>query len=355
MSRRRVTAASRRHLHPGLFLVSFLVLLLLGALLLALLWLLHSRLAAEPLIAVGMSCWAAAAVGFSVLMHHLVERNYERPLRAIGDAASKVADGDFSVFVPPMHTEDRYDYVDSMIHDFNRMVEELGSMETFRADFFSNVSHEFKTPLAAIQNSAELLRNEQLSPERRQELVGSINASSRRLSTLITNILRLSRLEKQTVVPPVEPYDVCSRIVECALCFEPVWEERKIEFEADFADEKRFLSFDAELLDLVWNNLLSNAFKYTEPGGTVTVSECSDRESITVRIRDSGCGMDGETQRHIFEKFYQGDTSHASEGNGLGLALAHRVVQLAGGSISAESTVGVGTEFTVRLPAVRKE
>ena len=167
-------------------------------------------------------------------------------------------------------------------------------------------------------------------------------------------MLKLNKLEKQTIQPAPEKYDLCRQLCECALQFEDVWENKEIEFEADI-EERRMIMADPGLLELVWTNLLSNAVKFTPSGGTVTLTQVSDQESVTVSVADTGCGMDEKTMAHIYEKFFQGDSSHSTEGNGLGLALVKRILQLSEGSISVESTVGKGTIFTVRLPLASEE
>lgn len=229
------------------------------------------------------------------------------------------------------------------------MVEELGSMETLKTDFFSNVSHEFKTPLAVIYNNAQLLDRDNLSDEKRREYARNILKASKRLNNLITNMLKLNKLEKQAIQPVPERYDLCRQLCECALQFENIWEIKELEFEANVED-RVMIEADAGLLELVWTNLLSNAVKFTPSGGTVTLSQHSDSESVTVSVADTGCGMDESTIKHIFDKFYQGDTSHSTEGNGLGLALVKRILQLSDGAISVESTVGEGTVVSVKLP-----
>lgn len=293
--------------------------------------------------------WALVSLTMALLIRYLTKTTYEKPVQELAAATRKVAEGDFSVYVPPIHTADKLDYLDVMILDFNKMVGELGSIETLKTDFFSNVSHEIKTPLAVIQNTAHLLKNESLTPEQRAEHVDTIDRYARRLNDLIANILKLNKLEKQTIQPRAEPYDLCEQLAECALLFEGRWEEKGVDFEADIEDHLT-IEADASLLELVWNNLLSNAVKFTEPGGAITLRQTSTADSVEVSVSDTGCGMDEETLRHIFDKFYQGDTSHATEGNGLGLALVLRILRLTGGSISVTSAPGEGSTFTVRLP-----
>ena len=292
--------------------------------------------------------WGLIAAGVTALVVRLTKNIYERPLKQIAQAARQVADGDFSVYVPPIHAADKQDYMDDLILDFNKMVAELGSIETLKTDFFSNVSHEIKTPLAVIQNTAALLDDGTLT-DRQAEHVQTIRRYSRRLNDLITNILKLNKLEKQNIQPVPEPYDLCEQLAECALLFENRWEEKGIEFEADIEDETTIVA-DASLLELVWNNLLSNAIKFTEPGGTVILRQTSTAECVEVSVSDTGCGMDADTLAHIFDKFYQGDTSHSTEGNGLGLALVLRILRMVGGDISVSSKPGEGSTFTVKIP-----
>ena len=299
-----------------------------------------------------MVYWAAVSVGLTLFSVQIIKNTYERPVQMLAEAAQKVANGDFSVFVPAVHSADKVDYLDAMIQDFNKMVAELGSIETLKTDFFSNVSHEIKTPLAVIHNSAALLNSSDLTPEQ-AEHTQTILRSTRRLADLIGNILRLNKLEKQTIQSIPEPYNLCEQLAECALLFESRWEEKDIEFEVDMEDTAT-IEADASLLALVWNNLLSNAIKFTEPGGGVTLRQTSTAEEIQVSVSDTGCGMTQETINHIFDKFYQGDTSHATEGNGLGLALVLRILRICGGSISVDSQPGQGSTCLVKLP-VRSE
>ncbi len=293
--------------------------------------------------------WAAVAAGLTFFTRKKMIQTYDRPMKELARAAGQVAQGDFSVYIPPIHTADRYDYLDRMILDFNQMVAELGSLETMRTDFIANVSHEFKTPLAAIQNYAQLLEQPGLSPKEQRACTAAILGSTRRLSALVTNILKLNKLESQQLKPQPVPYDLCRQLSDCALAFEPVWEEKQIEFDASLED-RTVIQADASLLELVWNNLLSNAFKFTPPGGRVTLTQsCRDGWAV-VTVADTGCGISPQAQKHIFDKFYQADPSHASAGNGLGLALVRRVLERTGGRITVDSAEGRGSAFTVQLP-----
>ena len=294
--------------------------------------------------------WAIAASVFALVTHRQLTTRFDNPMRRFSQAARDVAGGDFSVSVAPLHTADKYDYMDVMCEDFNKMVEELGSIETLKNDFIANVSHEIKTPLGVIQNYATLIKDSKLTPEKRDEYAGTIIKATVRLSSLVSNILKLNKLENTEILAATEDYDLCRQLCDCALTFEELWEEKSIEFEVDIED-RAMIHADMDMMGIVWHNLFSNALKFTQPGGTVTLKQTSGADGITVTVGDTGCGMGDDTLRHIFDKFYQGDTSHATEGNGLGLALALRVLQLSGGTIAAASRPGEGSEFTVHLPA----
>ena len=228
------------------------------------------------------------------------------------------------------------------------MAQALSGIETLQTDFIANVSHELKTPLAVMQNYATLLNQPNLSQEDRVQYAKQIAQSSRHMADMITNILKLNKLENQSIFPASQTYDLGEQLCECLLGFEDIWEKKEIEIETELEDEI-LVTADPELLSLVWNNLFSNAFKFTDSGGTVSLRLSSLEEMVQVQVSDTGCGMSPDVGAHIFEKFYQGDTSRAQHGNGLGLALVKRVIDIVGAEISVQSEPEVGSTFTVTI------
>lgn len=293
--------------------------------------------------------WCGATVIFSLLMAYQKYISFDKPMNQFREAARRVASGDFSVYLAPVHRTGKKDYVDAMFEDFNRMVEELGSIETLKSNFIADVSHEIKTPLATIQNYITLLQEEGLSEDKKTEYLEIIFHASKRVTELVTNILRLNRLENQKIVFKATRYNLCRQLSECVLYFEELLEQKQLVVEAEMED-RAMVEADESFLEIVWNNLLSNAVKFTEQGGTIRLHQWSEAGKIVVTVSDSGCGMDKQTQERIFEKFYQGDNSHSTEGNGLGLALVSRVLELLHGSVNVESEPGKGSIFRVEIP-----
>ena len=272
----------------------------------------------------------------------------DRITKNIRDALREITKGNFSVRISGKGYVGLDGHYREIIDCINRMAEELGSVETLRSDFISNVSHEMKTPLAVMQNYGTLLEEPGLGEEKRLEYARAIIDTSRRMTNMITNILQLNRLENQKIFPEGKEYCLSEQLTLSLLQYENVWEQRNIEIETDIEDDV-MIRADENLLFPVWNNLLSNAFKFTPDGGRVSVALKSESGSAVVTVGDSGIGMTKETGAHIFEKFYQGDRSHSSQGNGLGLALVKRIVDIMMGEITVESTLGRGSTFTVRL------
>jgi len=279
----------------------------------------------------------------SIMRHY----SFSRPMRRLSEAARKIAEGDFSVRVAPLRKDGKKDYIEVMFDDFNKMAEELASIETLKSDYIANVSHEIKTPLSVIQSYAMALQHETLSPEERKEYAKTVVTAAQKLSALVTNILKLNKLENQAIMPGSAPYDLSEQLRCCALAFEDLWESKGLTFTADL--DETIVSYDESMLELVWNNLLSNAIKFTNPGGSITLTLKNEDGFAVVSVTDSGLGMDEAIGKHVFDKFYQGDTSHSQEGNGLGLALVKKVIEIIGGEITLRSKIGYGTTFTVCL------
>ena len=271
----------------------------------------------------------------------------DRPVKQITEATKKIMQGDFSARVPPIHGAGTEGF-NEIGKAINKMAEELSGTETLRTDFIANVSHELKTPLAVMGNYATMLQRPGITEEEKNEYAKAISEAARKLAQLITNILKLNKLENQQIFPQPQEFDLAEQLCQSLLGFEDVWEAKNLEIETDIADDVTIKS-DPELLSLVWNNLIANAVKFTPDGGKIGVSLNTDGNTVIVQVRDTGCGMKPETGMHIFEKFYQGDTSHATQGNGLGLALVKRVMDILNGEIGVQSVYGEGSTFTVKL------
>ncbi len=282
-----------------------------------------------------------ATVGAAILTKWIL-----RPLSEIIDATEHIAKGDFKVRIQETFT-DKSDF-GRLQRSFNHMTNELDSIEMFRKDFINNFSHEFKTPIVSLRGFAHQLQAGGLSPEEEREYIRIIAAESDRLSNMATNILLLSKLENQAIVTDRTEFYLDEQIRTCVLLLEKQWTDGNIELNIDL-DEVKY-RFNEDMLSHVWVNLLNNAFKFTPQGGTVSCTLRADSEHVTVIISDTGAGMDETVLKHIFEKFYQGDTSHTGAGNGIGLTIVSRILELCGGHIRVESSIGCGSTFTVTLP-----
>ena len=281
------------------------------------------------------------AFGLTVLIGWLIVR----PIRRLQEAMDAVAEGDFSVSVP---NGSRIREIESINRSFDVMVKELKATEILQSDFVSNVSHEFKTPLNAIEGYAMLLEDETITSEERAQYLERIRLSTQRMSTLVGNILLLSKLDTQAIDGQKKRYRLDEQLRQAIVALEPKWSEKGTEFDVSL-DEVHYYGNEGILLH-VWINLFENAIKFSPPLGLVRISlTCADGEIVCV-IEDSGPGIDEKAKKHIYDKFYQSDTSHKEEGNGLGLALVKKVLDLAGGRISAENRAEGGCRFTVSLP-----
>ena len=303
------------------------------------------------IIIVGNIIFLAVLFTIADSVYHYV--TVKKPMKRIQKELDKVVAGDFSTRIDYIKGKDSGNEIDEVITLLNDMIQELSGVETLRTDFIANVSHELKTPMAVMQNYGTLLQANEMPDNTRIEYGRAIAEQTRRLSALVTNILKMNKLENQQIYPNTEIYDIGEQLCECMLEHETVWEEKGIEIEADMQEEL-LVEADKELLSLVWNNLFSNALKFTEKGGMVSLRCYGDETFVYVEVKDTGCGMSPETGANIFKKFYQGDTSHSTKGNGLGLALVKRVMDICKGEISVSSQLGKGSTFTVRLNRVKE-
>ena len=281
----------------------------------------------------------------AVLVCLAFTRYMSRPVIQLTRATRMITQGDFSVRIPA----DEYSgEISELIRAFNEMAGELEKTDSLQRDFISGISHEFKTPIASIKGYARLLQMEGITEADRAEYVQIIASESDRLARMSQTLLRLSSLEQQTAPASRTEFRLDEQLRQVIVSMAPVWEDRDIEW--DLSLDPVTVLGDEELLRQVWINLIQNALKFSETGSSlgITVSQ-KDQEAI-VAVRDHGIGMDEETQKRIFDKFFQADRSHSGEGIGLGLSLCRRIVMISGGTIAVSSTPGEGSTFTVRLP-----
>lgn len=290
---------------------------------------------------------ALISIIFGSLISMFALQHVLNPIMELSKAMQNVAKGDYTIKLdPPPHgpKSEMYDLWSS----FNQMVQELNSTQTLHSDFISNVSHEFKTPLATISGYATLLQDDSLSSEERNEYIHIITQSAKELSRMTGNILSLSRLEHQTIVSEKESFRVDEQIRHCILRLEPVWSAKNLNIYPEL--DRIIWNGNMELTAHIWSNLLENAVKFTPQGGEISITAQIQNPWLTVTFQDTGIGMTPDVQAHIFDKFYQGDISHQKKGNGLGLALVRKIVTLYGGSIQVESRPELGSTFRISLP-----
>lgn len=267
----------------------------------------------------------------------------------LSKAARQISEGDYSVRLPEKSDSRKKDEFDVLYGDFNIMAAELNSVEMLKNDFVSTVSHELKTPLASIINYVTLLKSGNLTEKERQEYINQIGVVCGNLSQLVTAVLQLSKLDNQKIKPVKKVYDLSEQLYRSIINYDNLFSEKNLNVQIDVADGTKIYG-DEGLWDIVWNNLLSNAVKFTPANGAVEISLIQNEEGAFVSIKDSGIGMTEEEVKHIYDKFYQADTSHSTKGNGLGLATVKKIVELSEASITVESKAGEGTAFTVFIP-----
>ena len=291
----------------------------------------------------------AMTIVFTLMISVQVGKSKLRPINDLIRAMSRVSEGDFSVRV---EEEDAPGEMGDLVHSFNEMARELGGIEMFRKDFINNFSHEFKTPIVSIRGFAKQLERDDLTDEQRREYTSIIVSESERLANMASNILLLTKLENQQIVTDREEYRLDEQLRKCILLLEKNWSAKEIELSLNM-DEVTYVG-NEEMMSHVWVNLIGNAVKFSPQGGLLEITCARMGNGVIATIRDHGEGMDEDTQKRIFEKFYQGDSAHATEGNGLGLSLVKRIVDLCNGQVVVDSHPGAGTAFTVTLPDLPK-
>lgn len=290
-----------------------------------------------------VSLLGSALIGGTIAV--FVGKHIILPIKKITDAFDEISVGNFSVRVP--ETE-KISEIRELAQRFNSMTYDLSHIETLRNDFAANVSHEFKTPIASIEGYATLLQDKNITAEKHDRYVEKILDNSRRLANLSSSILMLSKLENQEMIVDKKEFRIDEQIRKAVLMLESQWTAKNIEFDMDLPKQIYFGS--EQILFQVWSNIIDNAVKFSPTGGIIKIDMETNENELAIKISDSGIGMTEEVQKHIFDKFYQGDTSRKTEGNGLGLALVHKITELCGGSVSVKSFPDKGAEFTVILP-----
>ncbi len=268
-----------------------------------------------------------------------------KPIANLQSAIKKVTDGDFSI---TLKEKNFFDEIENINHNFNIMVSELKANQNMQDEFVSNVSHEFKTPLSAIEGYATLLQDKTLTDEERDEYTQEIIQTTKAMSELVGNMLLLSKISNQVIDCKKDSVMIDEQIRKIVVLLEPKWTEKNIEFDVDL-DELSIVS-NSSLIANVWRNLIENAIKFSPHGGKITISLKRINDNAIFTIVDQGDGVKEEDKEHIFEKFYQADTSHRQEGNGLGLSIVKKIIDLLGGTISVDNVDGCGCCFTVSIP-----
>lgn len=274
-----------------------------------------------------------------------LSRYFFHPIKKIRAAMDQVADGDFTV---QLKEKSSLKEVREINTGFNLMVQELNATEILQTDFVSNVSHEFKTPINAIEGYSTLLQDSDNLNDEQREYVNKILFNTQRLSSLTSSILLLSKLENQQIPTGKNTYRLDEQIRQSIVALEPAWEQKNIEFEADM--ERLTYHGNEAMMHHVWNNLISNAIKFSPADSVICMKLYKDEDRIVFSVSDQGPGLPEEAQKHIFDKFYQADNSHKQEGNGLGLTLVKRILAIENGEIDVENLAQGGCKFTVYLP-----
>lgn len=326
-------------------LIVVIIILFSGAMVTGVLFLLDALNVSYQLSFITLiSIFVVAAVAGG-MMSFFVGRRILAPMVKLSKASTEVARGNFSITVSD---SSKLEEVQTTFRNFNAMVKELDSISTLSNDFVANVSHEFKTPLTAIEGYAMLLQDASLSQQERSEYLDKILLNIHRLTSLVGSILMLSKIESKSLAEQYTTFRLDEQLRQAVVALEPAWSEKSITFDVAL-DEVTFYGCES-LLTHVWTNLLGNAIKFSPDGGEIRLRLLDQKQCVVVSVTDHGCGMTPEVQARIFEKFYQADSSHKAQGNGLGLSLVKRIVELSDGVIEVASAPGEGSTFRVILP-----
>ena len=296
----------------------------------------------SPLVTMGILILISLV--FGLLFSAFISTRFLQPVNELKKMTSRVAKGDFTVQMVDIPESEFGEFM----QDFNTMVKELRKNEMLKNDFVSNVSHEFKTPLSVIEGYATLLQDPSLSEEDRQKYTQIIIESTKKLSTLVNNVLKISKLDNRKITINKEEYYLDEQIRESILSYQDEWANKKIDFDIDM--ESILINADKNLLINVWNNIISNAIKFSPENSTIFITLSKEKELAKIAIKDEGCGIPKDDIPYIFDKFFQVDKSHKSNGNGLGLTLVKDIIDLLKGTIEVDSEINKGTTLTIYLP-----
>lgn len=302
----------------------------------------NHRLVVPQLILVSLSSLIVA-----LILSYYTGRILLLPIKKLRYAMGDIANGNFDVTIEKFSWIDE---VDDMYHYFNLMVDELKATETIQSDFISNASHEFKTPLGAIEGYTRLLSDKTLSEKEKELYIEKILFNVNRMNLLINNVLLLSKVDNSNILKERNEYYLDEQIRQSILFLEPKWVKKNIEFDIEFETIK--FESNESIMVHVWNNLISNAIKFSPENGVIKMSLFKNDSGVTFEIIDEGPGIDEENKKYIFNKFYQLDTSHKEEGYGLGLSLVKKIVDLSLGRVTVENMPDKGCKFTVFLPFI---
>ena len=270
----------------------------------------------------------------------------QKPLNDILDATNLISKGEFDIKLKPRHNYNNYDELDKIMININKMAIGLRNDEILKKDFISNFSHEIKTPIAIMNGYINLLKRNEMSKEERDEYIDKLYNSSINLSNLISNILKLNKLENSEI--ELNDVNLSNVLENVIISYDELINDKKINLDIDMDD--RLIKYTNEsFIQLIFSNLISNAIKFSNYEGIVEIKLKNKNDYIEFMVKDNGIGMSKDTIIHIFNRFYQGDTSHKTEGNGLGLSMVKKAIDRLGYKISIESEEEKGSTFVVDI------